>query len=319
MSKEDQNINSFFEKYHLIGSSNSLNSIKPKVRMCRFCKKDENNTEFKKTAHACPELLGRNNYIIYDECDRCNEIASRYESHLSKFFLPYLSLFSVKGKKRVPKFQSRTTDRDEETRTKLNLDSKGKVFIQLGNKSHDDYKINKDEKSVTFNFRNPPLKPLYVYKALVKIALSFLPVEKLEKYDLLFDWLMGKTDEAVYFSSLFTVAMINKRWEKPNVLLYETKNNFENNHFYPELTLIVGFGNLNIQIFLPLSKSFDFEKSRGMSPTLELYPLFIHDIPTDKPSQGYKTTIKVMDLSSNESMTFDEYLSFNYEKGDFNV
>lgn len=87
--------NSFDEVYTLIVSSETLPNNIPDTRICRFCGKNEDDIAFKKVAHACPELLGQNNLVIYDECDSCNEKFSKYESHLSKFFLPYLSVVPI--------------------------------------------------------------------------------------------------------------------------------------------------------------------------------------------------------------------------------
>lgn len=52
----------------------------------------------------------------------------------------------------------------------------------------------------------------------------------------------------------------------PFAELYKAKKIFGGEGFYPELCLIVHFGNLVIQIFLPLSSEFDYERSLGMSP-----------------------------------------------------
>src|SRR5690606_9947965 len=156
---------------------------------------------FKKVAHACPELLGHNNFVIYDECDACNEKFSKYESHLSKFFLPYLSVVGVKGKKKIPNFQSRKDKEDEDTRTSLKYTEDAKINLLLS--SYDDYKVDVENKTMSIRFRNPAIKPIYVYKSLLKVALSFLPQNKIQKYQLLFDWLQNENTEIVFFSPLF--------------------------------------------------------------------------------------------------------------------
>lgn len=88
----------FWKIYEIAGSTSQLNNRPGAERICRFCQKHEGAVSFKMKAHAFPELLGENDYLIEDECDICNSMFSAFESHLSKFFLPYLSAVQVKGK-----------------------------------------------------------------------------------------------------------------------------------------------------------------------------------------------------------------------------
>ncbi len=314
--------NSFNEVYTLIGSSETLPDNLPNVRVCRFCGKNENEVDFKKIAHACPELLGQNNLVIYDECDSCNEKFSKYESHLSKFFLPYLSVVGVKGKKKIPDFQSRKDNEDENTRTSLKYTDDGKINLYLN--SLDDYKVDVENKTMSIRFRNPAIKPIYVYKALLKIALSFLPQCKVQKYQLLFDWLQNGNTEIVFFSTLFITKLTRKKFGKPSVQLYEANKIFTDKDFHPELTLVVNFANIIAQIYLPLSESFDYPKSDGKSPTLELYPAFIYNVDSEK-HKGSDRPITVnyrfesIDLHSERSSIRDEVINFTFESGNFNI
>jgi len=313
---------SFNEIYTLIGSSETLSDSIPEARFCRFCGK--NNVTFNKIAHACPELLGQNNQIIYDECDPCNEKFSKYESHLSKFFLPYLSIVGVKGKRKIPDFQSRSYNKDEETRTVLKYTDDGKINLILS--SLDDYQVDQVNKTVSIRFRNPVIVPLYIYKSLLKIALSFLPQNKICKYQLLFEWLQNTETEVNFFSTLFVTRLTDKKFSQPFVELYEAKNIFTDEGFYPELTLVIKFANIVAQIYLPLSSSFDYPRSEGKSPTLELYPAFFYNVdskktkdldPDDSIKIGYK--INLIDLFSDERLVRDEVIHLKFESGDFNI
>lgn len=316
--------NSFDEVYTLIGSSETLPNNVPDTRICRFCGKNEDDVAFKKVAHACPELLGQNNLVIYDECDTCNEKFSKYESHLSKFLLPYLSVVGVKGKKKIPNFQSRKDNDDENTRTSLRYIDEGKINLFLN--SLDDYNVDIENKTMSIRFRNPAIKPIYVYKSLLKVALSFLPQNKIQKYQLLFDWLQNENTEIVFFSSLFITKLTHKKFGKPFVQLYEANNIFTDKGFHPELTLVINFANIIAQIYLPLSESFDYPKSDGKSPTLELYPAFIYNIDSEKhkdlaPNMPITVNYKFesIDLHSEENIIRDEVINFTFESGDFNL
>lgn len=316
--------NSFAEIYTIIGSSKTLPKNVPNIRTCRFCGKNENDVAFKKIAHACPELLGQNNFVIYDECDLCNEKFSKYESHLSKFFLPYLSVVGVKGKKKIPNFQARKDNDDEKTRTSVKYTDDGKINLFLS--SLDDYKIDVENKTMSIRFRNPAIKPIYVYKSLLKVALSFLPQIKIQKYQLLFDWLQNDDAEIVFFPTLFITKLTRKKFGKPSVQLYETNNIFTDKGFHPELTLVVNFANIVAQIYLPLSASFDYPKSYGKSPILELYPAFHYNMDSEKYENIEPDTpitvnyrFESIDLHSEESSIRDEVLNFTFESGDFNI
>ena len=316
--------NSFDEVYTLIGSSETLPNNVPDTRICRFCGKNEDDVAFKKVAHACPELLGQNNLVIYDECDSCNEKFSKYESHLSKFLLPYLSVVGVKGKKKIPNFQSRKDNDDENTRTSLRYIDEGKINLFLN--SLDDYNVDIENKTMSIRFRNPAIKPIYVYKSLLKVALSFLPENKIQIYKLLFDWLQNENTEIVFFSSLFITKLTHKKFGKPFVQLYEANNIFTDKGFHPELTLVINFANIIAQIYLPLSESFDYPKSDGKSPTLELYPAFIYNIDSEKykdldPNTPITVNYKFesIDLHSEENTIRDEVINFTFESGDFNI
>ncbi|MCT3810469.1 hypothetical protein CMU40_14590 [Elizabethkingia anophelis] len=315
---------SFNKIYSLIGSAETLSHDISDTRICRFCGKNDSEVNFKKIAHACPELLGQNNLVIYDECDSCNENFSKYESHLSKFFAPYLSIIGVRGKKKIPSFQSRKDNDDENLRTSVKYTDDGKINMVLS--SLDDYNIDIETKTMSIRFRHPAIKPIYVYKSLLKVALSFLPQNKIQKYQLLFDWLQSDDTEVVFFSTLFITKLTRKKFGKPSVQLYEANRIFTDKGFYPELTLVVNFANIVCQIYLPLSESFDYSKFDGKSPTLELYPAFFYNIDSEKHKNfDPKTPITVnykfesIDLNSYENMIRDEVMNFTFESGDFNI
>ncbi|MBW8360966.1 MAG: hypothetical protein K0M56_02125 [Kaistella sp.] len=316
--------NSFNEVYTLIGSCETLPNRIPFVRICRFCGKNQYEVSFKKIAHACPELLGQNSLVIYDECDSCNEHFSKYESHLSKFFLPYLSIVGVKGKKKIPSFQSRKDHNDENTRTSLKYTNEGKINLFLN--SLDDYKVDLENKTMSIRFRNPAIVPLYVYKSLVKIALSFLPQNRIQKYQILFDWLQNSKTDVDFFSALFITKLTGKKFARPVVQLFEAQKIFTRNGFYPELTLVISFANIVAQIYLPLSRSFDYPKSKGKSPTLELYPAFFYNVDSEEIKNldlNAPITVKFkfgsIDLSGEQSTVRDEVIHFTFESGDFNI
>ncbi len=309
----------FWKIYSLVGSSRQLMVDKNVTKVCRFCTKKEPAVSFKMEAHALPELLGGNDWISDEECDTCNNFFSGFESHLSKFFLPYLSLVQVKGKKKIPEFQSRTENNNEITRTSLKSDASGKFQLIVG--QNDDLVIDHKKKQVSMRFRLPPHKPFYVYKSLVKIGLSILQPELVGKYRTVFEWLMGNDVKTAYFPMVFITKVIRHKFARPFAELYEANRVFKERGFYPELTLVINFGNLVAQIFMPLSSQFDYERSDQKSPQLEIYPACIlynfekerykDSKPTDLITVDYK--FDSFDLSSNESCIRDETIGLSFQ------
>lgn len=230
----------------------------------------------------------------------------------------------VKGKKKVPGFQSRKDHDDENTRTSLKYTNEGKINLFLN--SLDDYNVDVENKTMSIRFRNPAVKPIYVYKSLLKVALSFLPQNNIQKYKLLFDWLQKDDTGIVYFPTLFITKLPHKKFGKPSVQLYEANCIFIDKGFYPELTFVVNFVNIVAQIYLPLSESFDYTQSNGKSPTLELFRAFFYNIDSEKykfldpkvpMTVDYK--IEAIDLSFSENLIRDVVLNFTFESGDFNI
>lgn len=308
----------FWKRYQLIGKTQKLSDI-PVIKSCRYCGKSEPEASFNTAAHSCPELLGANNFLNFEECDECNNEFSKFESHLSKFFLPYLAVLRVKGKKKAPEFHSRTEQGDELTRTTVRASAPEKLELIVG--KDDDVVIDRDRKHLSIRFRLPPHKPLYVYKALVKIGLALLPQENVDQYQILFDWIKGLTAETAYFPIVFITRLNRKRFAQPSAELFECNAVFTAEGFSPELTLIVNFGNLVAQIFLPLSAGFDYECSNQQSPNLEIFPASIiynqdkkahqHAKPTDMVTVNYHFT--TVELGSDESCIRDEVIDFTFQ------
>jgi len=309
----------FWNTYDLISSTKSFASIRQDPRKCRFCNRTETEVTFKSEAHALPELLGENKLISQDECDDCNALFGAFESHLSRFFIPYLTVLGVKGKRRVPAFHSRTVDRNEDTRTIFIVGPDGKRSLQIGD--FNDYKIDEINKTLSLSFRLPPHRPLFVYKALVKIALSLLPEKQIRDFQNVYDWILGKEAAISYLPVGFITVLKRKKFAKPFADLYQAKKVVTENKFFPELTLLVNFANIIVQIFLPLSQNFKYEDSIGKSPELNIYPSFVlnNDLNEVKSTGKIKYNFTTIDFSSDASVERDEILNFSYESADLNI
>lgn len=300
----------FWKKYKLLESTKTFKQSIKHPRVCRFCKKNEQKTTFNTVTHAVPELLGKNNFTSFDECDKCNFKFSGYESHLSKFFMPYLTMIGVKGKRKVPDFHSRTESGDENTRMIVKAENEKQRSIQISELSV--YKIDEVSKTMSITFKLPPHKPLFVYKSLVKIGMSLLPKEKARKYSNTFKWLLDENSSADYFCQSFITVLKGVKFAEPFAEIYSAKRAISKYQFIPQLTLVIRFGNLVVQVFLPFSDNFmvDLQLKK---PVLNIYPSFIYE------KNSEKFIFKEIDFCSAESVSYDEKLQFTFESADLNI
>ncbi|PBQ32730.1 hypothetical protein CNR22_13415 [Sphingobacteriaceae bacterium] len=303
----------FFKKYSLVGSSKTIDLKKSKAKVCRYCSKNNTQTKFNQDTHLIPELLGENDTLTFDECDTCNKTFSNFESHLATFVRPYLTMLGVKGKKKIPKFHSRTKDRNEETRTILEHQEGNhkKLILQ----DLDDYRINHDEKTFDIIFRKAPFVPLRVYKSILKIGLSLLPLEDDKNNQRSFTWLNSDNVELAYVSTGFITSLTRTYFQTPWADLYQANKLGTTRKVFPKHTLILGFANQIVQIFLPFSNE-QADVHTGKRPLdLILYPSFAFD----KIEGSQTVRIKTFDLSVDHAVTEDQKMTFTYESAELNI
>lgn len=300
---------SFWKRYELVSSTKDYkpSGISPKV--CRFCKRMEQSTSFVMKPHVISELLGANNIIADDECDNCNKTFSAFESHLSLYFRPYLTMTGTVGKSGVPNFQPRTVDRDENTRTSIESEANRRKVILTDSP---DYELDKENKRLTLIFRKPPLRPFFVYKALVKIGLSLMPDDQLACFAEVLNWLLKDSDMVSTFPMCFVSFLTFKKHGEPYADLYRARRVLYSRSFSAEYTMIIGFANVIAQIFLPISDSLH-PRIQGKAPTLELYPAFAFD---DLSRKDF-VTVRRHDLSERNTVTLGHRLHFTFETGEF--
>lgn len=152
------------------------------IHKCRFCGNSNPSGFGKRTnAHTFPEGLGNKVLFSLDECRACNTKFSRYEDALCKAVGPYLTLGGVKGKKGV-----RQTGRTKSNSVLRHEKKQGKRHIHIEARNLEDIYSLVSENNETLIVRIPvsgdKFIPRYAYKALLKIALSLMPIEKLHLF-----------------------------------------------------------------------------------------------------------------------------------------
>lgn len=313
MASEKGDVLAFWKVYQTLTNSRKVNKLDEKPRSCRFCNKQEPEVTFKLIPHAVPELLGENNIIVGDECDACNALFSKSESHMARFLGPYLTMGAVKGKKKVPQFESRTEPDNPASKTVIKSVDPGKREVWLD--SLEDYQVDQEKKIMSLNFRVASVRPSEVYRALVKIGLSLLPKELIARYRNVFEWLQDPEKPVAAFPVIYLTLITKKKFGVPYVELFRCQTKGAPDLHVPELTMTLGSGHTLLQVFLPEPMDYDMSAMSSQNLSIELFPGIIFDDNTHRT----KIEFRYFDLSVRDAITFDERLNFKFESGEFNI
>lgn len=307
MREERQDVLSFWKKYSLLDSSSFMKGqVQAKAAICRYCKKDASQTTFTEITHLLPELLGRNNIYTYDECDACNHLFSKYESHLAIFIRPFMTLLGVTTKHNVPAFQSRSVDRDPLTVTSLTHQPDGTRALMIG--PADDLYIDANNNVMGILFRHPPFIPLHIYKSLVKIGMSLLPSEFDVHNQQTFDWLVNDNVDLGFISFGFMTTLTQGYVQFPSAELYRAIHLRNKTEEFPEYTLILRFANQVFQVFLPFTDELKAVHNQKKNLTIELFP----SIAYDRWKDGTHYQIKPFAFGIDHAITSDQRLHFKF-------
>lgn len=146
---------------------------------CRFCGTSDASSFGKKAnAHTFPEALGNRSLFSLDECVACNAKFALYEDALCKAVGPFLTLGGTRGKGGV-----RQTGRTKGDLVLKHQNAEGKRQLLAIARDLGDLSRLATLQGEVLSLRIPVSResfiPLYAYKALLKIAVSILPSDKL--------------------------------------------------------------------------------------------------------------------------------------------
>lgn len=313
----------FTDTYKLLYENNNNNIIQDqKQNVCRFCLRDLRFTSFKNESHAISHCLGNKTIVLLNECDKCNSyFGDTFENDLASYTLPIRNLNSIKGKKKKPKYKS------NDKKTILESVKEKERFLKiLTQKDSSFIEYEKENNCFKLEFDIEPYTPLNVYKSLVKMALSVMPEEYLEKFKLtklqilndhseykhflekkdpeLLKLLNGIKELPVFGQLVSTYLMVISPFDKTHVYLYLN----EEDRKHPNCIFIIAFGNVIYQIAI----ASDLEYTT-LNPTLQPL-LFLPSYISPKYSNlEYK--ISYSDLSSNKRLKNQKYIqSFEGQK-----
>ncbi len=229
------------ESYESIG--NSKKKVQRSTLNCIYCGNLIKNEKVN-YAHLIPELFGKNKTHNEYECNSCNKLSSKWETSLGTFTLPLRIIGKVKNKKgKIPKFKSRLDGFNESTI--IYYDERGVLKVKLATLND----FDKDKGKL--KFRVGSHNPYHVYKAFLKVALSLMQEEVLEKEKWMIDYLFNENIDDKIFPILYLIYMDTKIIKEPYFELLRYKGGLSN---HPKFILLACFGKSMIQIILPLSK-----------------------------------------------------------------
>ena len=217
-------------------------------KKCRFCGKDSSETKFKMKAHIIPEFMGNKFCFSYFECDSCNQYFGTLEDSLFNLGGIHNVFSGVKGKKGFPKYKG--------NKENLTLFAKEENEIRIqSNKGVDSetFVFDKEKERIFVETNQHSFIPQNAFKALVKIGLCMIDQSEMDNYKETFKWINStnttENDNNPFFNVFMNVGG-NIRLSKPIAILFKKRksNSLKN---IPEHTLLISYGIIKYQIFLP--------------------------------------------------------------------
>lgn len=309
MTKEEveSSIKLFEENYKILFSNaedpKKSYPMGKKNKKCRFCGKNHLETTFNYTSHAIPESLGNKTIICLDECDKCNkQFSETIEDHLDKITLPYRTMNMLKGKKKIPIYK--TLDK----KTRIEVVNKEKKELKIESRKNSCFfELDEKNKTIQLKYTLQPHIPAAAYKALVKMALSIMPENELENFNISKIWIreLDHTKDLIKpLNVLMTFIPGINPFKETFVCLLKK---FTISQEYPDCIFILYFGNIIYQIIIPTDKEMIIRKAKKKIPILPT--IFEIDFPLGNPEH------KILDWTQNTTKYETEEV-INFEYGD---
>lgn len=268
-------------------------------KVCRFCGKRYPEVKFKKKAHAISEMLGNKEFVIRNECDTCNEFfGKKLEDDFSKYLGLGRTLSQIYGSNGVPSYKSR------DGKCRIDFTNEGLVI----QKTEDSKDIEILDGRIIFHAVRDPYTPVAVYKALVKMALSLLPYERMSFFQDTVAWLKEDSHIVSKYDMSRYQCVIERFVPGPMPLQMRAigfirKSIAKNLPYY---IFLLEFANQSFQIIVPCTRKDEFtEVNLVQVPGTD---------ETVGPTYGAATT-KYIDLSGKKKVENDPLeLCLGYQK-----
>lgn len=238
-----------------------------KPQVCRFCGRSAPAVTFGKEAHAVPELAGNRTLVSLYECDVCNDRFSAFEDDLGKMTLLARVAGQVLGKAGVPSAKT--------ARKKSRIDLKEGGFRIEEHEGDPIADIDEENNTLTISITPQKYRPLGVFKALVKIALTLMDDADLARVPEARKWLLSddvttdRIDEGFHFTCWRTWTAGPAPIASTRAVLLRRKNSAVAG---PAYIFFLAFGNMSFQIALPAPQ--EDKHLMGQNVTFRSIPLF---------------------------------------------
>jgi hypothetical protein len=291
----------YFVQESIITNDGSRRKLKKaSARSCRFCGKSYPEVKFNSKAHLIPKWMGNINLKSDFECDACNNKFSLFETDFTSFLGLYRTLNPIGGD--TAKFTSNTVVANEYVL------SSGKKVTYLINKNLEKKAFNLDTQTgkAEATYLKPTYTPINVYKLLLKIALSCLPLTDVATYRVLLEVLRDGNNKALaHFAENVPYYRMSVKVSSPRVILFKRtsrciRNFMHHAHIYFEEFLYIMPIPLNILDISP--------KWRGKEP-LDIF--FCPPILLEEPQTQIDYYRDFLDLSSPDKVKETEKFNFD--------
>ena len=260
---------------------------------CRFCGRSFPKVSFNSEAHSIPQFIGNKSLISLFECDPCNkEYFNSFENEFANFMLPHNAMSGTKTRKnKITKYKQVGQPLIKSNNEKILLES---VPDSIINKSEAD--------RFEIKVKIPSFIPEYIYRCLVKIALSIIPEDKLTNYKGTIKWLMNREIESnLKPAMLFSMYPFHIQSNEIRCVVLERKDISNKN--VPHSIFFLSYNNFAFQTYIP------FNSKEKIGIKLKSFPfVFPMTIDLNIEYSGLKT-LNFIDLSSKEKKT-DEIITY---------
>lgn len=214
---------------------------------CRYC--GESSAKYFRTdAHTFPEGLGNRWIISRDECDKCNNLFSKYDDAIVKAVGPFLTLGGTKGK--TNKIRQTGRSAGPSILARRNGEDRPGIFHSAIAEPSEVIAITGDGAlRLTMPIANDPFRPRYAYKALVKMGLALLPLPELTNYTRLRSWLLDPND-SLEFPHLDVGISFASIGNSPALLVGSLLRRTDPKDMVPHILFIFSAGSVCFQIDL---------------------------------------------------------------------
>jgi len=213
-----------FDRNYYISAQYHLNEEKKIVLQdsesfhCRFCGQTKDKAHFKKQAHAISRFIGNTKLFSTYECDECNEdVFSPIESSFAEYMKLYHTMARVSGYRGVPSYKPNI-----QGKSRIDV-IEGKLNIEAHEGEEPIAEVDEENHSVTIRGRRSYV-PQYVFKALVKMAVSIMPESDLNNVPITMEWLQGKNYTGNFIANFRMYGGMN-RLPFITAILFKRKDN----------------------------------------------------------------------------------------------